>query len=186
MLVRSYNRTYGLPTIVTQGSNTYGPRQFPEKLVPLIILRALSGLSLPIYGDGKNVREWLHVDDHARGINLALLKGNPGDNYNLGSGNRITNTEMVALIINALKVFIEGLNKDQLMESIEYVPDRPGHDFRYSMNSEKARNQLGWKISRELDDGLLSTVEWYLNNRDWWEAITENDYSLTRLGGMEA
>ena len=185
LIVRSYNRTYGLPTIVTQGSNTYGPRQFPEKLVPLIILRALSGLSLPIYGDGKNVREWLHVDDHARGIYLALLNGIPGHHYNLGSTNRITNTEMVILLIEALKPFIEGKNKDQLINSIEYVPDRPGHDLRYSMNSIKSRQELGWRVSRGLNDGLLSTVEWYLENKDWWKPITDNNYSLTRLGSME-
>ena len=185
MLVRSYNRTYGLPTIVTQGSNTYGPRQFPEKLVPLIILRALSGLPLPVYGDGRNIREWLHVDDHARGIYLALLKGTPGHHYNLGSTVRITNLDMVTMIIDTLDSFMGVQNKAQLKNSIEFVSDRPGHDFRYAMNSEKAKTELGWEISRSFEEGLLSAVQWYLQNRDWWEPITENNYSLTRLGDMK-
>ncbi len=185
MLVRAYNQTYGLPTLVTHGSNTYGPRQFPEKFVPLVILRALSGLSLPIYGTGENEREWIHVDDHATGIMAVLASGLAGQSYNLGSGNRLQNLELAKVLSARMDAILPSDTNDKIEDLIEFVSDRPGHDFRYAMDSSKAKNQLNWQPEIKFEDGLASTIDWYIANDQWWKPITRENYDLARLGSRE-
>ncbi len=180
MLVRSYNKTYGLPVVTTHGSNTYGARQFPEKLLPLMILRALSGMSLPVYGDGTNVREWLHVDDHVEGILAALRTGEPGEAYNIGSGFGHRNIDVVRQLCGALNDIVAGAPDFEAL--IEFVTDRPGHDLRYALDISKAQNELGWSPKIPFDRGLSDTIDWYVGNRSWWEPLTGQDYSLSRLG----
>ena len=184
-LVRAYNRTYGLPTLITHGSNTYGSRQFPEKLIPLIILRALSGRSLPVYGDGKQVREWIHVDDHVSGIVTVLDQGEPGQGYNLGSGRELENIELVNTLCRLLNERYEDAANRDLSELIEFVEDRPGHDKRYFMNSSKATDSLGWQCQTDLSEGLVSVIDWYMNNQSWWESIISENYDLSRFGSLE-
>lgn len=160
--VLAYHTTYGLPVTITRGSNTYGPYQYPEKLIPLFVTNALEGGRLPLYGDGLNVRDWLHVDDHADGIEAALLHGGAGEVYNIGGGNERTNREITSIIIDEL-----GLD-DSI---IERVADRPGHDRRYSITCEKARTELGWQPSVDFEAGLRATIRWYAENPWWWEKI---------------
>ncbi|NQV56648.1 MAG: dTDP-glucose 4,6-dehydratase [Rhodospirillales bacterium] len=181
-LVRSYNRTYGLPTLTTHGSNTYGPRQFPEKLIPLMILRALSGQSLPVYGDGKQVREWIAVNDHVAGIIAVLDRGKPGQSYNIGSGEELENVELVKFICQALNSHSANEPNKNFLEKIEFVQDRPGHDLRYSMDCSKAKTSLGWKCITDLNAGLVGVIDWYIDNKIWWEPIVGKQYELTRLG----
>ncbi len=161
--VLAYHATYATPALVTRGSNTYGPYQYPEKLVPLFVTNALEGGKLPLYGDGMNVRDWLHVDDHADGIEAALLRGKPGEVYNLGGGNERTNREITQIILGEL-----GLDFD---ERVEYVTDRPGHDRRYSIACDKAREELGWEPAVDFASGLRDTVAWYRDNEWWWSKI---------------
>jgi dTDP-glucose 4,6-dehydratase len=163
--VLAYFTTYGLPVTITRGSNTYGPYQYPEKLIPLFVTNALEGGKLPLYGDGLNVRDWLHVDDHCDGIEAALLRGRAGEVYNIGGGNERTNREITSIIIDEL-----GLT-DAI---IERVADRPGHDRRYSITCEKARAELGWQPAVEFTSGLRDTIRWYADNRWWWEKIKHN------------
>ena len=186
MLARAYFHTYGLPVVITHGCNSYGPRQFPEKLIPLMILRALSDMSLPLFGDGSNVREWIHVDDHAHGVLKALDDGRLGHAYNLGSTYRLPNLEIANILCSLLDELAPSSERGSYRELIEFVPDRPGHDLRYAMNSSKARDDLGWAPSVEFREGLASTVEWYAANRQWWLPITRDDYRLDRLGSGEA
>jgi dTDP-glucose 4,6-dehydratase len=160
--VLAYFTTYGLPVLITRGSNTYGPYQYPEKLIPLFVTNALEGGKLPLYGDGMNVRDWLHVDDHADGIEAALLRGLPGEVYNIGGGNERTNREITSIIIDEL-----GLSDD----IIERVADRPGHDRRYSIACDKARAELGWEPVVYFEDGLRNTIRWYADNAEWWGKI---------------
>ncbi|MFA5844407.1 MAG: dTDP-glucose 4,6-dehydratase [Coriobacteriia bacterium] len=160
--VLAYHTTYGTPALVTRGSNTYGPYQYPEKLIPLFVTSALEGEKLPLYGDGLNVRDWLHVDDHADGIEAALLNGRSGEVYNLGGGNERTNREIASIILDELSLD-DG--------AIEYVTDRPGHDRRYSISCEKAGEQLGWRPSVEFESGLRETIRWYRDNEWWWGKI---------------
>jgi dTDP-glucose 4,6-dehydratase len=160
--VLAYFTTYGLPVLITRGSNTYGPYQYPEKLIPLFVTNALEGGKLPLYGDGMNVRDWLHVDDHADGIEAALLRGRPGEVYNVGGGNERTNREITSIIIDEL-----GLSDD----IIERVADRPGHDRRYSIACDKARAELGWEPVVGFEDGLRNTIRWYADNAEWWGKI---------------
>jgi dTDP-glucose 4,6-dehydratase len=160
--VLAYAATYGLPLCVTRGSNTYGPYQYPEKLIPLFVTNALEGQKLPLYGDGLNVRDWLHVDDHCDGVEAALLRGRAGEIYNIGGGNERTNREITAIIIDEL-----GLD-DSI---IERVADRPGHDRRYSITCEKAREELGWRPLVDFEEGLRSTLRWYRDNEWWWSKI---------------
>jgi dTDP-glucose 4,6-dehydratase len=160
--VLAYHRTYGLPVVITRGSNTYGPYQYPEKLVPLFVTNALEGATMPLYGDGLNVRDWLHVDDHCDGIEAALLRGRDGEVYNLGGGNERTNREIAAIIL-------EELGCDESM--VERVTDRPGHDFRYSIGCDKAREELGWTPAVDFEQGLRDTIRWYASNEQWWSKI---------------
>ena len=179
-LVRSYFHTYGLPTLITNCSNNYGPYQFPEKLVPLMILNALDGRPLPIYGDGGNVRDWLHVVDHCAGLLLVLREGQPGGKYNIGGGNERTNLEIVDRICEALDGMKPGGATYRSLKT--FVPDRPGHDRRYAIDATKIRRELGWTPARTFDRGLRETVEWYVAHRDWCDAIQAGRYDRERLG----
>ena len=161
--VLAYHRTYGTPAIVTRGSNTYGPYQYPEKLIPLFVTNAIEGEQLPLYGDGMNVRDWLHVDDHVDGIEAALLRGTPGEVYNIGGGNERTNREITSIILDEL-----GLDWDT---TVRPVADRPGHDRRYSISCQKAQAELGWTPCVEFEAGLRETIRWYRSNAAWWHKI---------------
>ncbi len=165
--VPAYARTFGVDASITRGSNTYGPNQYPEKLVPLFVTNALDGEPLPVYGDGRQIRDWLHVEDHCAGIELVLRKGEAGEAYNVGGGNERENLEITQLII-------ELTGADQSL--IRHVSDRPGHDRRYSLDSTKLRS-LGWEPERAFEDGLAETVEWYRANRSWWEEIKSGEYA---------
>ena len=172
-LVRAYGHSFGLPFTISNCSNNYGPYQFPEKLIPLMILNAINGKRLPIYGDGKQIRDWLYVEDHCEAIWTILQNGREGESYNIGGGNQPTNIEIVKTICSILDDAGIG-DGDQLHSRlIEYVQDRPGHDRRYAMNVSKINRELGWKPRHDLEEGLRSTVEWYLNNGDWLNAIIE-------------
>ena len=162
MLVRAYYNTYGLPTLITRCSNNYGPYQYPEKLIPFFISKIKKGEKVPVYGDGKNVRDWLYVYDHCEAIDTVLHKGKIGEVYNIGGHNEKTNLEITRLILNAM-------GKDE--NSIEYVADRLGHDRRYAMSNDKISNELGWKPSTSFEDGIKLTIDWYLNHSEWMEHI---------------
>jgi dTDP-glucose 4,6-dehydratase len=187
-LVRAYFHTYGLPALITNCSNNYGPYQFPEKLIPLTILNALEGRPLPIYGDGGNIRDWLHVDDHCEGILLVLAKGRLGEKYNIGGGNERTNLEIVDRICSALETMRPAAQNPALKNARRYeglktfVADRPGHDRRYAIDAEKIRTELGWKPRHTFEDGLQETVRWYLEHREWCEGVQAGRYDRERLG----
>ncbi len=173
-LVRAYHHTYGLPVITTNCSNNYGPLQFPEKLIPLMILNALNGKPLPIYGDGKNVRDWLYVGDHCSGIRAALAKGRLGETYNIGGDSEKTNLEVVHAVCAILdELHPAGAPHNKL---ITYVKDRPGHDQRYAINAEKIRRELGWEPQERFEKGLRKTVEWYLSHHEWVDAVQSGEY----------
>ena len=168
LLVLAYHRTYGLPVTISRCSNNYGPYHFPEKLIPLMISRALADEELPVYGDGANVRDWLHVSDHCEAIDLILHKGRVGEIYNIGGHNERTNLEVVKTILKAL---------DKPESLIRYVKDRPGHDRRYAIDPTKIETELGWKPKYNFDTGIRQTIDWYLNNQDWWKHILSGEYS---------
>ena len=173
-LVRAYHHTYGMPVITTNCSNNYGPLQFPEKLIPLMILNALNGKPLPVYGDGKNVRDWLHVSDHCSGIRAALAKGKPGETYNIGGNSEKTNLEVVHAVCTILdELHPAGAPHAKL---ITYVKDRPGHDQRYAINAEKIRRELGWEPQERFEKGLRRTVEWYLAHHEWVDSVLTGEY----------
>ena len=183
-LVRAWHRTYGLPILITNCSNNYGPCQFPEKLIPHVILNALEGKNLPIYGDGRQIRDWLYVDDHVLALMSVVLDGNVGETYNIGGSNEIQNIEVVKKICNILdKLISNKLNgMASFSELITYVKDRPGHDVRYAINANKINRDLGWKPKESFESGILKTVQWYLTNNDWCENIQNGSYKLERLG----
>lgn len=166
LLALAYHKTYGLPLCITRGSNTYGPYQYPEKVIPLFVTNALDNISLPLYGDGKNVRDWLYVSDHCSAIDLVLREGIPGQIYNIGGGNERTNLEITHRILDLLK---------KPKSLIKQVADRPAHDRRYSINCEKLR-QLGWSPAQPFDEGIKLTVDWYVNNQWWWRKLKSGDY----------
>jgi dTDP-glucose 4,6-dehydratase len=177
---RAWHHTYGLPVVVTNCSNNYGPCMFPEKLVPLVILRALAGLELPVYGTGANVRDWLFVEDHADGLLLALQRGKPGRSYNFGGGNEQPNLAVVRRLCALLdERRPAGAPHDRL---IRFVADRPGHDLRYAVDFSRAEAELGWRPRTAFDDGLRRTVDWYLDNPAWVEGVRSGSYRLERLG----
>ena len=167
LLVLAYHRTFGLPVTISRCSNNYGPYHFPEKLIPLMISRALADESLPVYGNGANVRDWLYVTDHCSAIDLIIRKGRVGEVYNIGGHNEKSNLEVVKTILKAL---------DKPESLIHFVKDRPGHDLRYAMDPTKIETELGWKPEYTFDTGIQKTIEWYLNNREWWENIISGDY----------
>jgi dTDP-glucose 4,6-dehydratase len=179
--VRAYFHTFGLPVVMTNSSNNYGPYQFPEKLIPLMILNAIDRRPLPIYGDGGNVRDWLHVEDHCSGILLALTRGQPGEKYNIGGGNERTNLEIVDCICALVDEFVQ--EADVSCSSLKtFVPDRPGHDRRYAIDAAKIRRELGWQPRHTFETGLRETVRWYLDHRDWCAAVQKGVYDRQRLG----
>ncbi|MER2497754.1 dTDP-glucose 4,6-dehydratase [Vibrio neptunius] len=183
-LVRAWQRTYGLPTLVTNCSNNYGPYHFPEKLIPLMILNALEGKPLPVYGDGKQIRDWLFVEDHARALYLVVKEGKVGATYNIGGHNEKTNIEVVKTICNLLEELVpnkpEGIAHYQ--DLITHVMDRPGHDVRYAIDASKIENELGWKPEETFESGIRKTVSWYLNNKVWWRRVLDGTYAFERLG----
>ena len=179
-LVRAYFHTYGLPVLLTNCSNNYGPFQFPEKLIPLMILNAVEGRPLPIYGDGGNVRDWLHVEDHCEGILLALHKGRPGEKYNVGGGNERTNLQIVDQVCELVDRMKPAATSRRALKT--FVPDRPGHDRRYAIDASKIRRELGWTPRHTFEDGLEATVRWYLEHRDWCEQVQQGHYDRQRLG----
>jgi len=179
-LVRAYFHTYGLPVLITNCSNNYGPFQFPEKLMPLMILNALEGRPLPIYGDGGNVRDWLHVEDHCAGLMLVLASGVAGEKYNVGGGNERANVE----IVDRICAVLDELRPQQAPHARlkTFVPDRPGHDRRYAIDATKIRRQLGWAPRRSFEAGLRETIQWYIDHRDWCEQVQRGRYDRERLG----
>jgi dTDP-glucose 4,6-dehydratase len=189
-LMRAYRETFGLPAIVTNCSNNYGPYQFPEKLIPLMLLNALEGKPLPIYGDGGNVRDWLYVEDHCAGILLALQNGKPGEKYNIGGGNERTNLQIVDLICGEVEKIrpatdnplLREQGKKSYFELKSFVSDRPGHDRRYAIDAAKIRGELGWKPAHDFEAGLAKTIRWYCDNRAWCQKVLDGKYQRERLG----
>ena len=179
-MVRAYFETHGLPTVTTNCSNNYGPYQFPEKLVPVVILNALEGKELPVYGDGKNVRDWLHVGDHCSALEVVAAKGRPGQTYNIGGNTERTTIEIVHAICDVLDDLKPSAKSYR--EQIRFVTDRPGHDRRYAIDASKIANELGWKPATQFADGIRQTVEWYLSHLEWCQHITDGGYRRDRLG----
>lgn len=184
-LVRVWNRTYGLPIVITNCSNNYGPYHFPEKLIPHVILNALRGEPLPIYGNGMHTRDWLFVDDHVKALFKVVIDGRVGETYNIGGHNEKTNIEVVKMVCDLL----EELKPDKptgvsyYRDLIKFVKDRPGHDKRYAINATKIKTELGWTPDETFETGLRKTVQWYLENTEWWERVLSGDYKLQRIGG---
>ena len=181
-LVRAWHETYGLPTLVTNCSNNYGPYQFPEKLVPLVTLNALEGKDLPIYGKGDQIRDWLYVDDHVRALYLVANKGKAGETYNIGGNEEKKNLQVVQTICEVLGTKINDRTSEQLKELIVHVEDRPGHDQRYAIDASKVANELGWKPQESFESGMDKTIEWYLRNPQWCQKIADTKYTRERLG----
>jgi dTDP-glucose 4,6-dehydratase len=189
-LVRAWFHTYGLPTLLTNCSNNYGPYQFPEKLIPLMILNAVEGIDLPVYGDGSNVRDWIYVEDHCDGILTVLQKGTPGEKYNLGGGGERSNLEVVDALCQLLEAHMPAAENIALQnrglvaysQLRQFVTDRPGHDRRYAIDGSKAARELGWRPSVGVDQGFRTTVQWYLDNPEWCQQVQEDQYDRARLG----
>ena len=185
-LVRAWGETYGLPIIITNCSNNYGPYQFPEKLIPVVILKALRGESIPVYGSGENVRDWLYVTDHVRALELVVNKGVVGQTYNIGGNNQQRNIDLVNLICTILDELRPPARSDfdlaSYRELITFVGDRPGHDLRYAIDASKIRDELGWQPELDFAGRLRETVQWYLENESWWQDILSGEYRLDRQG----
>jgi dTDP-glucose 4,6-dehydratase len=187
-LVRAYGQTHALPVVITNCSNNYGPFQFPEKLIPLMILNAIEGRPLPIYGDGGQIRDWLHVEDHCAGLLLALDQGRSGEKYNIGGGNERTNLDLVDRLCDILDQLVPAPANPARRGASTYrslkthVPDRPGHDRRYAIDATKIRRELGWRPKHDLESGLRATVQWYLDHREWCERVQAGRYNRERLG----
>jgi dTDP-glucose 4,6-dehydratase len=183
-LVRAWQHTFGLPSMITNCSNNYGPYQFPEKLIPVVILNAINGKDIPIYGKGDNVRDWLYVEDHAAALYKVISNGVVGETYNIGGKNEMKNIDIVNIIceiLDELKPKSNGSYKDQ----IKFVKDRPGHDKRYAIDPAKIEKELGFKPAHNFNEGIRKTVQWYLNNLEWCDAVMENKYKLERLGTIK-
>ena len=183
-LVRAWHRTYGLPVVVTNCSNNYGPYHFPEKLIPLTILNALAGKPLPVYGNGEQIRDWLYVEDHARALYEVATMGTNGETYNIGGHNERKNIEVVSTICAILdSIIIQKPNGiDSFSDLITFVPDRPGHDLRYAIDASKIQRELGWIPKETFESGIEKTIHWYLNNRTWWQRVLDGSYAGERLG----
>ena len=183
-LVRAWHRTFGLPVLVTNCSNNYGPFHFPEKLIPHVILNALHGKPLPVYGDGSQIRDWLYVEDHARALYTVVSTGKVGETYNIGGHNEKRNLEVVETICDLLEELrpekVDGVQRYR--DLITFVKDRPGHDARYAIDADKIQRELGWVPKESFESGIRKTVQWYLNNTAWWQRVLSGDYRLTRLG----
>jgi dTDP-glucose 4,6-dehydratase len=192
-LARAWRDTYGLPVIVTNCSNNYGPFQFPEKLIPVVILKALRSEPIPVYGKGENIRDWLYVEDHAEALLAAISKGKPGETYNIGGNNEMKNIDLVKLLCRILdekvesgKLKAEMRKGSSFADQIAFVTDRPGHDLRYAIDASKIKNELGWEPKQDHESGFRKTVEWYLDNEAWWQNILNGSYKLERLGKAES
>jgi dTDP-glucose 4,6-dehydratase len=185
-LARAWHHTYGLPVIVTNGGNNYGPYQFPEKLVPLVILKALRGESIPVYGTGANIRDWIHVEDHAEALMGVLEAGSPGETYNIGGNDEIRNIDLVIQLCSILDDLHPRSDGRPYAGQITFVADRPGHDLRYALNSSKIRDQLGWCPKWDHESGFRMTVGWYLNHEAWWRNILNGSYQLARIGSLKS
>lgn len=183
-LVRAWGRTYGLPIIITNCSNNYGPYHFPEKLIPHIILNALQGKPLPVYGDGSQIRDWLYVEDHARALVKVVTEGNVGETYNIGGHNEKKNIQVVEVICELLEELApqKPSGVSLYRDLIEFVTDRPGHDTRYAIDASKMQSELGWTPEESFETGIRKTVEWYLNNESWWRRVLDGSYQGERLG----
>jgi len=183
-LVRAWQRTYGLPTLITNCSNNYGPNHFPEKLIPLVILNAIEGKSLPVYGNGMQIRDWLYVEDHARALYKVVTEGSVGETYNIGGHNEKTNIEVVQTICSLLEEFVPNkpVGVECYQDLITYVADRPGHDIRYAIDATKIADELNWTPSETFESGIRNTVLWYLNNKTWWTRVLDGSYNRNRLG----
>ena len=184
--VQAWWHTYGLPVLTTNCSNNYGPYHFPEKLIPLIILNALDGQPLPVYGQGANIRDWLHVEDHARALCLVLARGRPGEQYNVGGHNERTNLQVVETICDLLDERRPTATGEPRRGLISFVADRPGHDLRYAIDPSKLQSELGWEPVYSFDTGLRATIDWYLDNDWWWRPIREQKYAGERLGRIRS
>lgn len=183
-LVRAWHRTYGLPVLITNCSNNYGPYHFPEKLIPHIILNALAGKPLPVYGDGSQIRDWLYVEDHARALVEVVTRGKVGETYNIGGHNEKRNLEVVQILCNLLEELApkKPAGVERYSDLITFVKDRPGHDLRYAIDASKIQRELGWVPQETFESGIRKTVQWYLDNREWWQRVLSGDYRLNRLG----
>ena len=181
-LVRAWGETFGLPAILSNCSNNYGPFQFPEKLIPLMVINGLQGKPLPVYGKGENIRDWLHVEDHARALWLIARKGIAGEAYNVGGNNEMRNVEVVQMICDILDELSPRAGGGSRRELIEFVPDRPGHDLRYAIDASKIARELGWRPKETFATGLRKTVRWYLDNQAWWQEVQQRSYDGSRLG----
>ncbi|MBV8045368.1 dTDP-glucose 4,6-dehydratase [Pluralibacter sp.] len=183
-LVRAWSRTYGLPTLVTNCSNNYGPYHFPEKLIPLMILNALAGKALPVYGDGQQVRDWLYVEDHARALYQVATRGQAGETYNIGGHNERKNIEVVHMVCALLEEFVpqKPAGVAHYQDLITFVTDRPGHDVRYAIDAAKIERELGWIPKETFESGMRKTVQWYLSNDKWWKQVLDGSYQGERLG----
>ena len=182
-LVRAWGETYGLPVVLSNCSNNYGPYHFPEKLIPLMIIKGLRGEPLPVYGKGDNVRDWLQVEDHARALWMIANTGVAGERYNVGGNNEKTNLEVVEVICDQLDEMAPPLSDGRARRSlISFVTDRPGHDFRYAIDASKIKRELGWEPRYTFETGIRQTVRWYLDNADWWQPILDGTYRLDRVG----
>ncbi|HWK44875.1 MAG TPA: GDP-mannose 4,6-dehydratase, partial [Stellaceae bacterium] len=181
-LVRAWHATYGLPVVLSNCSNNYGPYHFPEKLIPLIVLKALKGETLPVYGRGDQVRDWLYVEDHARALWIVLTRGRIGESYNIGGGSERTNLQVVEAICDRLDAMRPA--ERSYRQLIGFVTDRPGHDQRYAMDTRKIEAELGWRPAESFDSGLDKTIRWYLDNEAWWRAIQSYDGDRLGVGGL--
>ena len=173
--VRAYGKTYGLPYIISNCSNNYGPYQYPEKLIPLFINNIINSCPLPVYGDGKHVRDWLYISDHIDAIDLLFDKGNKFETYNIGGQNQITNIELIYILCDMVSYKI-GIDKNETRKLINFIDDRPGHDYRYAVDSSKIKNLFKWNPKVSIQDGLSNTIDWYLNNKDWLNKVINKDY----------
>lgn len=175
-LVRAYYHTYGMPTLITNCSNNYGPYHFPEKLIPLMCINILMGKPLPVYGDGQNVRDWLYVGDHCSALDSVIHQGAPGETYNIGGNNEVKNIDLVHMLCDLMNELAPNLPVSPAQNLITFVKDRPGHDRRYAIDATKIQTELGWTPAETVEGGLRRTVEWYLNNRDWWQPLLSEEY----------
>jgi dTDP-glucose 4,6-dehydratase len=181
-LVNAWGHTYGLPVLITNCSNNYGPFHFPEKLIPLTIIKCLAGEKLPVYGEGKNIRDWLYVDDHIRALHAVFENGRPGESYMVGGRSERTNIEVVHAICDTLDLIKPRKDGQPYRKQVTYVSDRPGHDFRYAIDASKLERELGWRPLENFESGIKKTIIWYIENRQWWEAILCGEYHGERLG----
>lgn len=181
-LARAWHDTYGLPVLVTNCSNNYGPYQFPEKLVPVVILKAISGQAIPVYGKGENIRDWLYVEDHCKALATVISRGRIGQTYNIGGNNERRNIDLVSDICGILDELLPREDGQPYANQIQFTTDRPGHDLRYAIDAHKIESELQWTPTQDAISGFRRTVQWYLENRDWWEPILKGDYDLGRLG----